>query len=182
MGWGYERPTIMIKGGINMKIGTKSLLFGIHQVFWHPFVVYRAWKHLYGRPSWKEFVCIFIHDWGYWGKPNLDGEEGVEHPKLGGKIACRLLGYEYHNLCIGHSRTYANKYSYPISKLCWADKFSFYYEPKWFYILRAKMSGEMKEVYEQSLASGWRPDEMEWYDWMKQYSALAAYRGINSQK
>ena len=76
-----------------MKIGTKSLLFGIHQIFWHPYVVLRAWVYLYGRPSFKEMVCIFIHDWGYFGKPNLDGAEGSLHPMLGENIAHFLFGY-----------------------------------------------------------------------------------------
>jgi len=47
-----------------MKVGTKSLLWGVHQIFWHPLTVTLAWRELYKKwPSWKEFVCIFIHDW-----------------------------------------------------------------------------------------------------------------------
>ena len=89
-----------------MNVGTRSLLFGIHQFIWHPIVVWRAWKYLYGRPTWKEIVCIIIHDWGYWGKPNLDGPEGVEHPLHGANLAMRWFGDRYWNLCAGHSRSY----------------------------------------------------------------------------
>ena len=66
-----------------MKIGTKSLLFGVHQFFWHPLTVYWAWKRLYGRPSLREFVCIFVHDWGYWRAGDMDGAIGGLHPELG---------------------------------------------------------------------------------------------------
>jgi len=27
-----------------------------------------------------------IHDWGYWGKPNMDGPEGERHPWLGARV------------------------------------------------------------------------------------------------
>lgn len=144
-----------------MKVGTKSLLFGIHQFLWHPFVVFRAWCFLYGRPSFKEFVCIFIHDWGYWGKSELDGPEGVEHPLYGANLALKLFGDPYWEFCAGHSRSYIKLVNrrfgydrYAVSKLCWADKLSFCFEPAWFYIFRAKLSGEMKLVYEESIKSG----------------------------
>lgn len=141
-----------------MKVGTKSLLFGIHQVFIHPYVVYKAWKFLYGRPTWREFVCIFIHDWGYWGRPDLDGESGVDHPKLGASIAYNLFskvyGKEYYYLCSGHSRTYAKMYGFQVSKLCWADKLSFCFENRRFYLFRAKLSGELKLVREESDRQG----------------------------
>lgn len=175
-----------------MKIGTKSLLFGVHQIFWHPVVVTLAWIHLYGRPNWKEFICIFIHDWGYWGKPNLDGKEGVFHPVKGAMVACKLFGIEYQNLCAGHSRSYVEKHNQElqysglkISKLCWADKLSFCYEPKWFYLLRANLSGEMKEIYEVSLKNGSCPiasTKSVWYDWMVLYIKQVVQEGINSQE
>lgn len=86
-----------------MRIGTKSLLVGAHQGLWHPFTVLLAWIELYGLPNWKEAVCIVIHDWGYWGKKNIDGgptltpfdgfdyEEGFYHPCLAGEIASDYL-------------------------------------------------------------------------------------------
>ena len=65
-----------------MRIGTKSLLFGAHQFVLHPFFLAIAWRKLYGSfPTdpriWLAFV---VHDWGYWGCPNMDGDEGKLHP------------------------------------------------------------------------------------------------------
>ena len=129
-----------------MKTGTKSLLFGVHQLFWHPIVVYIAWLFMYGQPSFKELICIFIHDWGYIGKPNLDGKEGLLHPELGAKIARTLFGDKYYYLCAGHSRSYSKLINIEPSKLCWADKLAFVFDPMAFYLLRAKLSGELTEI------------------------------------
>lgn len=150
-----------------MNVGTRSLLFGVHQFLWHPWTVYRAWLHLYGRPTWRELICIFIHDWGYWGSPNMDGAEGTRHPELGARIAGWLLGPEYHDLVLYHSRHYVrernlgraassealwllDKIYEPVitvepSRLCWADKLSILYDPPVLYITRARLSGEIRE-------------------------------------
>lgn len=155
-----------------MKIGTKSLLFGIHQVFWHPYVVWRAWCYLYGHPSFKELICIIVHDWGYFGKPNLDGVEGMMHPKLGARIAGQLYGKKYYYLCSGHSRTYANAFGFETSKLCWADKLSFIFEPRWFYLLRARLSGELKEAREisiQTMGCSLTVPNKEWFNLAIEY-------------
>ena len=152
-----------------MKVGTKSLLFGVHQFIIHPIVVYRAWKYLYGRPTWREVICIIIHDWGYWGKPNMDGVEGERHPELGAKIALKLFGIKYRDLCIYHSRHYARLTGDEPSKLCWADKLSISMEAKWFYLLRARLSGEIKGYREMSDAAGFinlNQSDSEWFDWI----------------
>lgn len=151
-----------------MKVGTKSLLFGIHQFIWHPIVVAKAWRYLYDeRPTWREMICIIIHDWGYWGKRDLDHIDGATHPALGGKIADRLFGPKYGDLCRGHSRTYSKMVNMKPSKLCWADKLSFCFEPKWFYMFRIKMSGELDEIICVSIQNGlMNPDSPidEWYE------------------
>lgn len=128
-----------------MKIGTKSLLFGVHQVFLHPMFVLMAWVKLYGLPGWKELVCIGIHDIGYFGKPNMDGEEGDRHPELGAKIAGKLFGREYENLILGHSRFYHHRFGVEISNLYYADKYSHCLEPWWLYLPLAFASGEYYE-------------------------------------
>lgn len=75
-----------------MKIGTRSLLFGVHQFLWHPVTVVIAWRKLYGRlPHWHELIAIALHDIGYWGLPNIDGAEGREHPVRGAAAASRLV-------------------------------------------------------------------------------------------
>jgi len=70
-----------------MKIGTKSILFGAHQFLLHPVFVAWAWIQLYGFP-WdpRVWIAFFVHDLGYWGKPNMDGPEGETHVELGARI------------------------------------------------------------------------------------------------
>ena len=161
-----------------MKVGTKSVIFGVHCFLIHPWFVAMAWWRLYGFP-WdpRLWVAFFVHDLGYWGKPNMDGPEGEMHPALGGRImhflfdrrrkSCKLCngeGYNWEftgdecfdavecencnkwgNFTVFHSRYYAKKYHYPVSKLCAADKLAFCFEPYWFYMLRANASGEIWE-------------------------------------
>jgi len=133
-----------------MKVGTRSLLFGVHHFLIHPIFVFLAWVKLYGTPSWREVICIIIHDWGYFGKVNIDGIEGETHPELGANIAQKLFGEDYAKLCLYHSRHYAKKYGAVPSKLCWADKFSISYELWWFYLLRAHLGGEIAGYREYS--------------------------------
>lgn len=73
-----------------MKIGTKSVLYGAHAFWLHPLLLAYAWMKLYGF-SWRLtdprlWIVFFVHDLGYIGKPNMDGEEGELHPMLGAKI------------------------------------------------------------------------------------------------
>jgi hypothetical protein len=127
---------------------------------------------LYGRPTYKELVCIIIHDWGYWGKPNLDGVDGVRHPELGSKIAFHLFGSEYYYLCAYHSRSYSKVIGVEPSKLCWADKLSFTFEPRWFYLLRARLSGELKEARLLSIQTMQCPltaSDKEWFNRAVEY-------------
>ena len=48
-----------------MKVGTKSVLFGAHAFWLHPFFVAVAWTRLYGFP-WdpRLWVAFFVHDLG----------------------------------------------------------------------------------------------------------------------
>ena len=67
-----------------MKIGTRSVLYGAHCFFIHPIFVFIAWWKLFGFPyDLRLWVAFFVHDLGYWGKPNMDGEEGEKHPEFG---------------------------------------------------------------------------------------------------
>lgn len=153
-----------------MKVGRKSLLFGVHQFLWHPITVLVAWWYLYGRPSWKELICIIIHDWGYWFSPNMDGDEGECHPEFGAKIAGKLFGKKYRDLVLYHSRHYARNAGVEPSKLCWADKLSIKYEPWWFYLPRAWASGELKEYRQVAATGGFIPlsaSNKEWYFWVQ---------------
>lgn len=129
-----------------MKIGTKSLLFGVHQVVLHPIILFIAWWQVYGFPAdprlWIAFV---IHDWGYWGKPNMDGSEGEKHVEWAANVMRRWFGDEWGDFCLYHSRFYSKRDNRHFSKLCVADKWLIAIEPWWLYLPRATASGEFKE-------------------------------------
>lgn len=138
-----------------MKMGTKSLLFGVHQFLWHPLTVARAWRHLYGKwPRWREWVCIIVHDIGYWGAPNMDGDEGTQHPLRGAHLVGRLFGADCERLVLLHSRTLSRKFGLEPSKLCWPDKASIAFDPAWFYLARARLSGEILEYHRNAIRCG----------------------------
>ena len=94
-----------------MKVGTKSLFWGVHQVFLHPIFVAIAWNRLYGwypdhcYRSWSLdlpkywlslILCFIVHDWGYFGLSEMDGPEGDKHPVFGAQIA---------HLCLDQDKT-----------------------------------------------------------------------------
>jgi hypothetical protein len=169
-----------------MNVGTKSLLIGAHQFLWHPIVVLLAWHELYGWPNWKELVCIVIHDWGYWGLPDVDGEEGIWHPDRAAWIANRWLdGYtgvisdgDYGTLCLHHSRYIANINGKQPSKLCWADKLSVKFDPWWLYLPRVVLSGEIHEYRKRAAEFGEIPlsaSHVEWYKWAQARMIKKAY-------
>lgn len=155
-----------------MRIGTKSLLFGVHQFLWHPITVALAWKRVYTRwPCWWECVAIFCHDLGYWGKADMDGPEGITHPYDGARYAWRWtefiakrvfrysqdaaerLGRQAWELCITHSYGYCEAYKnsrggllqFAPGPLAFPDKVCVLYDPRWFYRLRGRLSGEIYE-------------------------------------
>jgi len=181
-----------------MRVGTRSILFGVHQFAWHPLTVALAWHSLYKRwPKWHEWVAIACHDLGYWGKPDMDGPEGRTHPMFGAELAARIAYFiedvglafchpwrsltdeafgferflratkrrgEVYKLCIGHSRFYAAEYKVPISALFRADKASLFHDPRWFYLLRAAMSGELEEYMRNSKLPADTTAE-QWWQW-----------------
>lgn len=129
-----------------MNIGTKSVLFGVHQFLIHPWFVAYAWWRLYGFPfDPRLWIAFFIHDLGYIGKPNMDGPEGDKHPEFAAKVMGFLFGQEWSDFCLYHSRFYAKQNGRQYSKLCVADKLSIALEPWWLYIPRALLSGEIHE-------------------------------------
>lgn len=128
-----------------MTLGTKTLLFGVHQIFIHPLVVTIAWLKLYRTfPSWRELFCIFVHDWGYWGRPNLKDADGDKHPEFGAKIAGRLFGDEWSDFILGHSSFYIARNGVKRSKLFAPDKYWHCLVPLWFYKILAIPTGEFE--------------------------------------
>ena len=67
-----------------MIVGTKSVLGGAHCFLVHPLFTLLGWARLFGFP-WDPriwFAC-FLHDIGYIGRRDMDGEDGEEHVILG---------------------------------------------------------------------------------------------------
>lgn len=202
-----------------MKIGTKSVLFGAHCFFLHPFFVAIAWIKLYGFPfDPRVWLAFFVHDLGYWGKPNMDGPEGERHVEFGAKVLhlFDLFNYEEKRLmfpsdsnidemlkngwkikavegyCVNfrrwkratkwadfslyHSRYYAKKNNAAPSKLCFADKLSFCYTPRWLYLVLVNATGEINEYLDNAKKGEnkhWQPVEgqIEWHKQLCEYMA-----------
>lgn len=174
-----------------MNIGTKSLLFGVHQVFIHPLWVALAWWKLYGFP-WdpRLWVAFIVHDWGYWGCSEMDGPNGGDmHPRVGAEImhwlfdkmlyysdpqSCHGLQFnDWYFFCMCHSRFLSKQMCKQPSKLCMADKLSLGLEPWWLYLPRAWVSGELKE-YMKSAEPGGKHGHMN----LGQVSAITWYKSV----
>lgn len=146
-----------------MKMGTKSVLFGAHCFFLHPWFVAAGWLRLYGFRTVacqstgvstgifdpRLWLCFFVHDIGYIGKPNMDGEEGEQHPFLGAAIVGALCrSREWADFCLLHSRFLARREHQEPSLFCWADKYAIALTPSWLYIPLTRLTGELKEYME----------------------------------
>ncbi len=128
-----------------MKIGTKSVLFGAHCFFIHPFILAYSWWRLYGFPyDPRLWLSFFVHDLGYIGKPNMDGEEGELHPYWGACVM-GIFGKKWFDFNLYHSRFLAKKQGAQFSKLCVADKLAIVLTPNWLYLPMVNWTGEIKE-------------------------------------
>lgn len=153
-----------------MKVGTKSLLYGAHQVVLHPIFLALAWWKLYGAPrDPRLWIAFVVHDWGYWGRSNMDGDEGQRHPELGGRIMARLFGPAWGDFTRLHSRYYAKLAGREPSALCVADKLVLIVTPRWLYLPMVKATGEVEEYLK--LYADWLgvPSVTvdEWYDGLR---------------
>lgn len=133
-----------------MTIGTKSLLYGYHQFLLHPLGLALCWWRLFGFP-WdpRLWVAFFVHDLGYFGKRNMDGKEGEEHPFLGANIMHALFDRRgddwWYNFTLYHSRFLAQRHGVETSKLCAADKALIFFMPVWLQVLMTSATGEINE-------------------------------------
>ncbi len=157
-----------------MKIGTKSVLFGAHCFFLHPFFVAWGWYKLYG---WRRvrvgtavrrariggitiryieavttslydprlWFAFFLHDIGYLHAPNMDGEEGRSHPFRGARLMAEAFGYEWYDFMLYHSRAIARSHAAEPSPLCHADKLAYPLTPRWLYLAQVNLTGEIDE-------------------------------------
>lgn len=165
-----------------MRVGTRSVLFGVHQFLWHPLTVALAFRKWHGRwPRGKaEWVAIMVHDLGYWGCDNMDGESGRRHPLQSAVIAWwtvyglrgdRTQRMHAVSLVLGHSSFFAAQRGQPVSMLYAPDKLCVLHEPRWFYLLRGLASGEIWEYIAQApeeLSEGakWRRP-WRWVNWYR---------------
>jgi len=173
-----------------MRIGTKSVLFGAHCFFLHPWFVALAWWKLYGFPfDPRLWVAFFVHDLGYWGMPNMDGPEGERHPEFGARIMGRLFDrrdefgmgdaarYRWRDFCLFHSRYYAKAEGAQPSQLCFADKLSFALTPRWLYLPMVNATGEILEYLKNARKADsghWKPtgdDQRAWHAQLCEYMA-----------
>jgi hypothetical protein len=134
-----------------MRVGTKSILFGVHNFVLHPPLVAIAWWRLYGFPhNPRLWLAFLFHDVGYFGKRSMEGPEGETHVELGARIMGRLFGPPWADFCRRHSRFYARARGLTVSRLCVADKLAFVLTPAWLYLPLARASGELWEYMERS--------------------------------
>jgi hypothetical protein len=142
-----------------VKTGTKSVLFGAHCFFLHPWFVAAAWTKLYGFPlDPRIWLAFFVHDIGYLGKPNMDGPEGEMHPEVGAKIMS-LFGSEWRDFSLYHSRYYSKLQDHAVSRLCFADKLAFSYHPRWMYLPMTAATGELAEY----MGRAKQKDKLAWH-------------------
>jgi hypothetical protein len=177
----------------------------VHQVLLHPWFVAWAWWKLYGFP-WdpRLWVAFIVHDWGYWGQPNMDGPEGEthiwtgagicgwlfdrEHPLVGrvarvlGRACDRVWGHEPHGdswfcICFYHSRFIAKRYGRHPSRLCAADKLAIGLTPAWLYLRLATLSGELAEYMAGTGARSPAGDRTpaQWYSDVRRYCSAWAH-------
>lgn len=150
-----------------MTVGTKSVLYGAHCFFLHPWFVAWAWFKLYGFPfDPRLWVAFFVHDIGYIGKPNMDGPEGERHPVVGALLMRNLFDWTMTDRITGttgdvvdgvvefgrwgmftllHSRYFSKRLGTTPSRLCVADKLATSLTPAWLYLPMVRATGEIDE-------------------------------------
>lgn len=172
-----------------MKVGTKSVLFGVHAFWLHPWIVLIAWFIVHRcRPSLVELMAILTHDLGYLGMPNMDGKEGSSHPEkaanwwrgkfglFGDKVAIEILG---------HSRFYASANNIELSALFQPDKLATALYPIWLYLLLANLSGEIKEYMDlcgTEKYPDYQKDAKTQTQWLIEIQGHMALMGIQGEK
>lgn len=134
-----------------MRVGTKSVLFGVHSVLLHPWFVAFAFFRLYGFP-WdaRLWFAFLVHGLGYLHKREMEGSEGERHVELGGRIMRTLFGPEWGAFTLAHSRYWAKRNGQRYSRLCVADKLAFVLTPPWLYLPMARATGELWEYMQRS--------------------------------
>ncbi|MBX7204171.1 MAG: hypothetical protein K1X81_01990 [Bacteroidia bacterium] len=171
-----------------MKVGTKSVLFGAHCFFIHPWFVAFAWWKLYGFPfDPRLWVAFFVHDLGYFGKSNMDGEEGEAHPYWGACLMGFLFGKRWFDFTLYHSRFLSKRNGAHYSRLCVADKLAICLTPAWLYLPMVRATGEINEYMKDAARNSngqiaVQDSQKKWYadvqvyvrNWVEQHKDLKA--------
>lgn len=174
-----------------MKLGTKSVLYGYHCFFLHPFFVARGWFALYrfrrvtigqndhrlviSTSLWspKLWLAFFLHDLGYWGSPNMDGPEGEVHPEWAARKMRGWFGEPWGTFCLYHSRFYAKRDAAKVSALCYADKLAITFYPEWLMVRLVTWTGEveeyMKDAKRLNEMDAPPPSVLDWFRGVKKY-------------
>lgn len=138
-----------------MKEGLRSYVIGMHNPMLHGTLVTLAWIRLYHKlPSLREFICILFHDIGYVKQDSFDDKEDC-HPIFGAQLCGALFGKKYYNLCIAHSRQYAEKLDLKLSKLAYADKYSLLLYPNWLFQRLVYVGGEAQQYHRTTKTRKW---------------------------
>jgi len=131
------------------------------------YYVFLAWRRLYGWPKdYRLYVAFLLHDIGYAGLHDLDGDEGQRHPLRGANLMGRLFDRGETDTCRegrwwrftgAHSRTYAAMLAMPHSPLMAVDKLATATYPRWRYALLCWTSGVYVEYRGRWAAAGTYP-------------------------
>jgi hypothetical protein len=186
-----------------LPIGPRSVLFGAHCFFLHPFFVAAAWIRLYGIP--KElpiWVSFMVHDLGYaaqWCRGMDNPEDGEKHPEFGAWLMHLLFdehvyigrsdisSKKWFEFTLYHSRYYAKKHGVTPSKLCAADKLAYTLTPWWIFIPMTRLTGEIQGYMDLSKlraeagepvftpARNSHDPQKRWYFQIQEYSERWAY-------
>lgn len=129
-----------------------------------------------------------IHDWGYWGLSDMDGEEGERHPIWAAELAWQYLDrpyqkyskkemktknfWYYTDLCRYHSRFYAKKHDCEPSKLCWADKKGSALMPTWLWVFLGSLTGEIAEYMNCKKYEIYGQSKVSLYQWFEDYKVI----------
>jgi hypothetical protein len=131
-----------------VRIGTKVIPIGMSAVPSSESTLRLAYFTSLWDP--RLWIAFFIHDLGYWGKPNMDGPEGEKHPEWAARVMGQMFGEPWGSLCLYHSRFYAKLDHAAPSPLCFADKLAICYLPDWLYMKMIFATGEVHEYMRES--------------------------------
>ena len=101
------------------------------------------------------------------------------------KLKRKIRSTKWQDFSLYHSRSVAKEAGRLVSKLCMADKLAVCFDPYWFYMLRATLSGEITEYLENHQMES----KFDWYYiyradvvcWVKQEIEYRKSKGISGK-